>query len=208
MARSFSLRKERRYLVRWRVKGLRCSWLTRSGKDFQERKYFEPWAKHFWEDVVIVILHCEKNGHLSAQKISLGNVAEGILRVGAVAGGTGSQQIGRSDLWFRLLDYKHSCCGPTFLFSSRLVHNHLPEECCAFCFQTLYWKLQSIQKFDFTTLRLIARSRELKDFEFWRGGTGCLERRAILWTSISPWKGFTKYVKLQWPGVYWGIKKQ
>ena len=38
------------------------------------------------------------------KKFSLGNVAEGILRVGAVAGGTGSQQIGRSDLWFRLLN--------------------------------------------------------------------------------------------------------
>ena len=38
------------------------------------------------------------------KKFSLGNVAEGILRVGAVAGGTGSQQIGRADLWFRLLN--------------------------------------------------------------------------------------------------------
>ena len=38
------------------------------------------------------------------KKFSLGNVAEGILRVGAVAGGTGSQQIGRSDLRFQLLN--------------------------------------------------------------------------------------------------------
>ena len=57
----------------------------------------------------------------------------------------------------------------------------------------LHWKLLSIQKFDFVTLRLIARSLELKDSEFWRGGTGCLGRREILWTSISPWNGFTKW---------------
>ena len=51
-------------------------------------------------------LHCIiKDGHFLPKKgFSLGNVAEGILRVGAVAGGTGSQQIGRSDLWVWLLN--------------------------------------------------------------------------------------------------------
>ena len=47
-----------------------------------------------WEKMVIYL----------PKKFSLGNVAEGILLVGAVAGGTGSQQIGRSDLWVWLLN--------------------------------------------------------------------------------------------------------
>ena len=57
-------------------------------------------------------IFCRKN-------FFLGNVAEGILRVGAVAGGTGSQQIGRSDLWFRLLNVNIMI--PLALWSNLLV---------------------------------------------------------------------------------------